>query len=302
MKRACHALALDEERHSFHPELWDESEIQKGCTIEQVWFAGMHSNVGGGYPKQDLAMVTLDWMLGMLPELSFDEPFCEQIRCAANPHGHIYNSRSGAGVYYRFSPRDLEKICDREQVVLRSMRVHESAFERLGQRANLYHPGAIHPSAALPVEVVRPKGLRAGWQNAVDQTAAARSEARAKADAPIAERKDWHLTMVVLSLLLVTHFLWYYAAWAGWLVPIAAAAVLASIAVHHRHPDRRRPRQALIALLGAVAALAIGLFSRPELPGGADTSGILLPDVLSQWIRFGLADAPWFTVGSSSEW
>ena len=31
--------------------------------IEQVWFAGVHSDVGGGYPRQGLALIALDWMM-----------------------------------------------------------------------------------------------------------------------------------------------------------------------------------------------------------------------------------------------
>ena len=29
--------------------------------MEQVWFAGVHSNIGGGYPKQGMSLVPLDW-------------------------------------------------------------------------------------------------------------------------------------------------------------------------------------------------------------------------------------------------
>ena len=60
VQRACHALALDDERTTFHPVLWDESTQVPPNTdqprpllserISQVWFSGMHSNVGGGYP------------------------------------------------------------------------------------------------------------------------------------------------------------------------------------------------------------------------------------------------------------
>jgi len=49
---ACHALALGEERESFAPVLWDESKTEDQKRIEQVWFAGVHLNVGGGYPRQ----------------------------------------------------------------------------------------------------------------------------------------------------------------------------------------------------------------------------------------------------------
>jgi uncharacterized protein (DUF2235 family) len=61
--RACHALAIDEARQSFGPLLWDEKAEEKKGRVEQVWFAGSHSNVGGGYPKQGMSLVALDWML-----------------------------------------------------------------------------------------------------------------------------------------------------------------------------------------------------------------------------------------------
>ena len=71
VKRACHALSLDDERRTFHPVLWNEafeSElIKKGKVspdrLKQVWFAGMHSNVGGGYAKDGLSYVPLRWIV-----------------------------------------------------------------------------------------------------------------------------------------------------------------------------------------------------------------------------------------------
>ncbi|MYF59916.1 MAG: DUF2235 domain-containing protein, partial [Gammaproteobacteria bacterium] len=33
-------------------------------TIEQVWFAGVHSNIGGGYRDCGLANIALDWLAG----------------------------------------------------------------------------------------------------------------------------------------------------------------------------------------------------------------------------------------------
>jgi uncharacterized protein (DUF2235 family) len=51
VQKACHALSIDDERLSFHPELWNENEEDyrkpPGDRLTQVWFAGMHSNVGG---------------------------------------------------------------------------------------------------------------------------------------------------------------------------------------------------------------------------------------------------------------
>src|SRR5258705_295934 len=73
--RACQALSLDEDRTTFHPELWDEQIVPPSDfdpdkkrhiadeQISQVWFAGVHSNVGGGYPDDALAYIPLVWMM-----------------------------------------------------------------------------------------------------------------------------------------------------------------------------------------------------------------------------------------------
>ena len=62
VQRACHALAIDDQRQSFHPLIWKETP-EDLSRISQVWFAGAHSNVGGGYPKQGMSLVALDWLL-----------------------------------------------------------------------------------------------------------------------------------------------------------------------------------------------------------------------------------------------
>jgi uncharacterized protein (DUF2235 family) len=60
--RACQAMFIDDERMTCRPELWDEAGANPG-QIEQVWFAGVHSNMGGAYPKQGMSLVSLDWMM-----------------------------------------------------------------------------------------------------------------------------------------------------------------------------------------------------------------------------------------------
>jgi uncharacterized protein (DUF2235 family) len=59
---ARHALAIDDQRLTFHPTLWD-AEIKQGQIMKQVWFCGMHTDVGGGYPEQGLSDITLTWMV-----------------------------------------------------------------------------------------------------------------------------------------------------------------------------------------------------------------------------------------------
>jgi uncharacterized protein (DUF2235 family) len=58
-----HALAIDENRQVFAPELWDESAAPSG-QIRQVWFAGVHTDIGGGYGlKMGLSDLSLGWMI-----------------------------------------------------------------------------------------------------------------------------------------------------------------------------------------------------------------------------------------------
>ncbi len=61
---AYQALAINEQRGPFTPAVWEPSERAEGQNqqLEQVWFAGVHSDVGGGYPDRQLADLTLRWM------------------------------------------------------------------------------------------------------------------------------------------------------------------------------------------------------------------------------------------------
>jgi uncharacterized protein (DUF2235 family) len=56
-----HALAIDEHRDEFEPTLWTGA-APPGCDIAQLWFAGAHSDVGGGYQERRLADIPLLWM------------------------------------------------------------------------------------------------------------------------------------------------------------------------------------------------------------------------------------------------
>jgi uncharacterized protein (DUF2235 family) len=60
---AYHALAIDERRGPFKPTLWEQQEHATGQTLEQLWFGGVHSDVGGGYADPALAEIALLWMV-----------------------------------------------------------------------------------------------------------------------------------------------------------------------------------------------------------------------------------------------
>ena len=66
---AYHAIAIDERRRPFRPTLWEQQEDAKTQqddakkqTLEQVWFSGVHCDVGGGYRDQGLSEIPLLWM------------------------------------------------------------------------------------------------------------------------------------------------------------------------------------------------------------------------------------------------
>jgi uncharacterized protein (DUF2235 family) len=162
VKKACHAVALDDERHTFHPVMWDE-RIEEGedlqlpaeegekPRIEQVWFAGAHSNVGGGYPKQGLSLVTLDWMMEKATDagLEFLPGVRSNYRAQRNVDDKLYDSRAGGAIFYRYKPRRIQDACrikdEKTGVTVPSAvpRVHVSVFERIWHGTADYAPGPM---------------------------------------------------------------------------------------------------------------------------------------------------------------
>ena len=163
VERACHALAIDDERHSFHPLLWDEQvrsaneqgrSGNAGQSIEQVWFAGAHSNVGGGYPKQGMSLVALDWMMQKARDAGVR--FVANDRVAYGDHANVddklYDPRAGLGMFYRWKPRDIEEMC-RDNAVAPA--VHLSVLERIAHGTEDYNPGNLPARARV---VITPTG------------------------------------------------------------------------------------------------------------------------------------------------
>ncbi|MGA2928765.1 MAG: DUF2235 domain-containing protein [Solirubrobacteraceae bacterium] len=60
---AYHALAIDETREPFKPTMWTRDDAADGQTLEQVWFAGVHTEVGGGAEDASLSDIALLWMV-----------------------------------------------------------------------------------------------------------------------------------------------------------------------------------------------------------------------------------------------
>ena len=98
---ACHALAIDERRAPFAPTLWDYKP-KPGQQVEQVWFCGSHSDVGGGHAETGLSDIALDWMIARARAagLAFDPAPLAAYPLKPDPLAEIHNSKTGL---YRFT-------------------------------------------------------------------------------------------------------------------------------------------------------------------------------------------------------
>lgn len=76
---ACHAVAMDEKRSSFPPTLWSNTSH---LGLKQRWFAGVHSDVGGGYLETGLSDCALEWMVNEAQSkgLEFNPEMTKQIK------------------------------------------------------------------------------------------------------------------------------------------------------------------------------------------------------------------------------
>ncbi|MBX3561365.1 MAG: DUF2235 domain-containing protein [Sphingomonas sp.] len=166
---ARHALALDDERDSFHPLLWDEiheeERVERKAArpgrIQQVWFAGMHGDVGGGYPDESLSFVSLLWMLEEAEKCGLRtlDIVIDRYRALVNSAGPMHDSRAGFGAYYRYQPRntaiwleteDKSVLSQRDPSIrddagnrrglIREVKVHESVIARIANGTDSYAP------------------------------------------------------------------------------------------------------------------------------------------------------------------
>ncbi len=62
IQNAYQALAIDEKRKHFEAALWHRKADVREQVLEQVWFKGVHSNVGGGYSRTGLSDIALEWL------------------------------------------------------------------------------------------------------------------------------------------------------------------------------------------------------------------------------------------------
>jgi uncharacterized protein (DUF2235 family) len=176
---AFHAVAIDEKRGPFGPTLWQKpkGERLRQRVVEQVWFPGVHSNVGGSCADAGLSDLALHWMIRRVQAhtaLAFDERYITA-HVKPDPMAEIYESRSALYTdskiypYQRLIGQNAVKGSVFRRLVARTNQpgegcefvnemIHWSAIERFGKvarengRNRLYEPENLASAISkLPV-------------------------------------------------------------------------------------------------------------------------------------------------------
>jgi uncharacterized protein (DUF2235 family) len=166
-----HAVALDERRSNFRPGLWRTTHTNN----EEVWFVGVHCDVGGGYSEREsgLSKIPLKWMVDQakLFGLYFDAERESDIipkndysiNAAPNAAAQMHESLKGLWWAAEYLPI-AQRLPDREfakrftvhrgkhRYLSHGSKIHASVFERM-KEIPTYRPPNI-PADYLLVEEV----------------------------------------------------------------------------------------------------------------------------------------------------
>jgi len=137
IENAIHAVSIDEERWDFQPTYFNPALQQSGQTLDQVFFPGVHSDVGGGYQDDHgLGDITLAWVATHAQNCGLLLADTSIVNASADAcYGTLHDSFGG--VYQLrskfFRPIDFNG------------RIHISAKKRLDDTASACKPGAYTP-------------------------------------------------------------------------------------------------------------------------------------------------------------
>ena len=122
---AFQALAIDEQRVHFPPAIWEvqaphSSEVpvpfaepSSPQRVEQTWFPGVHSNIGGGYASCGLSDIALKWMMDAAEAagLALDQVYLDELAAKnvykPDPMGFLADSRTGFYKLFAAKPRTI---------------------------------------------------------------------------------------------------------------------------------------------------------------------------------------------------
>ena len=141
---ARQALSIDEERKSFLPVIWNPVENDTTGKMKQVWFSGVHTDVGGGYDEENLSNISLKWMLREATSKNLriyekSPAYIKLMDSTSDVNGMMHNEQKKfPGTLLKRMKRSWNKTTHGEPCI------HESVFERTKNTDNedkpLYSP------------------------------------------------------------------------------------------------------------------------------------------------------------------
>ncbi len=159
---AYQALAIDERRGAFSPTLWTRKEGRGALpeeqahkqVLEQVWFAGCHSNIGGGYEDCGLSDISFLWMVAKAAAaalddggrpLAFDEDYLRK-----KLHRSMGALADSAGGTWRFLPKQVRALMAKPPAGKETCEfIHSSVVQRYKSlKAGSFAPFPYRPKNA----------------------------------------------------------------------------------------------------------------------------------------------------------
>jgi uncharacterized protein (DUF2235 family) len=139
VETAVQALAIDDERKTFHPVLWDPETLDDQ-SVHQVWFTGMHTDVGGGYIEHGLSDISLVWLTEQAVECGVRIYPGRKGKTAEDATDMMHDSRgSRMKKLYRSEVRSWDSSRSDKPIV------HESVSVRANAGSGLPHNTAYEP-------------------------------------------------------------------------------------------------------------------------------------------------------------
>jgi uncharacterized protein (DUF2235 family) len=175
---AYHALAIDDRREAFHPTIWNEptkAQLTAQRTgqpvkqvFEQVWFAGVHCDVGGGYEESGLSDASLAWMMDKASAAEHPLLLAPGARAGLRPldKAKIHDSRDAFWKKVLYRER-VRSVCKGSQEPGRTpiaplqgthADLHQSWVSVIGTLYDGYNPVNMkpHPDYLLAIEQLGP--------------------------------------------------------------------------------------------------------------------------------------------------
>ncbi len=127
IRHARHAVAIDENRQDFEPTLWQD---KPGIDLKQVWFAGVHTDIGGGYAQRGLGDWAGQWLINEAQTcgLVFEPHFLKDLK--PNHRGKQHNEYKG---FYRAMRRRSDRTLNPSSLL------HRSVYKRWQDRTVKYN-------------------------------------------------------------------------------------------------------------------------------------------------------------------